>query len=282
SFIINNQLTPNFVNEILVVGKSVERNKIQLLMGCPERNLVTDHICDERRPDYPNNAAVGSLLIGEDEDLNTEIDPFGTISGGALIPVVWSEVGSFKLEPSLSGTGYLGVGNVNVITPSGVIGRFYPAKFLLSESSIGNSCGDFSYMEHPNMTISFKVEAFNKEDKIVQNYDNKNRNSLTASIDYVLKDHSAIEDETADISNRFSMMKDAEWEAGLLTFSDPAAVFKRVRNSTDRIVIEPPFKSSLELGVKLLSIDPVGQDQNMKADKIDHCSTDCDAHSLGV
>ena len=282
SFNINNQLTPNFGNEILIGGKSVERNKIQLLMGCPERNLVSDPACGARRPDYPTNAGMGSLLIGEDEDLNTEIDPFGTISGGALIPVVWNEVGSFKLEPSLSGSGYLGAGNVNVITPSGVIGRFYPAKFLLTESSIGNSCGDFSYMEHPNMTISFKVEAFNKGNQIVQNYDNKTRSFLTAGIDYVLKDLNADLDESANISNRFNMMTAADWVSGRLTFSDSAAVFKRIRNLSDRVVIEPPFKNSLELGVKLLSTDPVEQDEDMKADKVDPCTTDCDAHSLGV
>ncbi|HCS64145.1 MAG TPA: hypothetical protein DIW64_08710 [Cellvibrio sp.] len=276
-------LTPNFGNEIPVLGVAVERNKIQLDMGCPERDQVSDPACTVRKPDYPTGGGAGDLDIGEDNNNDTIIDPYGALSAGATIPAVWDEVGSFRLEPRLSGTGYLGQGDVPYITPSGVIGRFYPDRFEFTALPIVNSCGtDFSYMEHPNIGVTFSVTALNVADASVQNYDNQDFDFITAGIEHVLKDVNAVLDADADISNRFSMSNTAEWNNGQLTFSDSTAMFSRVRNASNNAMVEPPFENSLQLGIKLLSVDPVAQDEDMKADEVDPCSTNCDAHSLGV
>ncbi|WP_331350863.1 DUF6701 domain-containing protein [Cellvibrio sp. UBA7671] len=278
--------TPNFGNEILVSGLSVERNKIQLQMGCPERDDVSDPACVVRKPDYPTGGVSGQLIIGDDLNGDNIVDvpfPYGALSAGATIPRIWNEVGSFRLEPSLSGTGYLGQGNVPYITPSGVIGRFYPDRFELTPSPIVNSCGtNFSYMEHPNIRVAFSARALNVADEAVQNYDNQNFNFITADVEHVLKDLNAVLDASADISNRLSVQNVAEWSGGQLTFSDPAVMFQRARNPSNNVLVEAPFNNSLQLGVKLLSSDPVAQDEDMQANEVDPCSPNCDAHSLGV
>lgn len=279
-------ITPNFGNEIPVLGVAVERNKIQLDMGCPERDEVSDPVCTLRKPDYPTGGVSGELIIGDDLNGDNIVDvpfPYGALSAGATIPRIWTEVGSFRLEPSLSGTGYLGQGNVPYITPSGVIGRFYPDRFELTPSPIVNSCGtEFSYMEHPNIRVAFSATALNVADETVQNYDNQDFNFITAGVEHVLKDLNAVLDASADISNRISVQNIAEWNRGKLSFNDSAAMFKRARNSSNNALVEAPFKSSLQLGVKLLSSDPVAQDEDMQADEVDPCSPNCDAYSLGV
>jgi MSHA biogenesis protein MshQ len=276
--------TPNFGNEALVGGFSAERNKIQLQMGCPERDQVGDPPCLTRKPDYPAGGNPGSLAIGDDNngDGIVELYPYGALSAGATIPRKWNEVGSFRLEPNLSGTGYLGQGDVGVITPSGIIGRFYPDKFKLTLPVINNSCGVFSYMEHPNIQVQFRVEALNIGEEVVRNYDNENLDFITANIEHVLKDLNAVLDAHANISGRFVIENVAEWAQGELLFDYPTAMFQRVRNASNDIVVDGPFKNSTKLGVKLLSTDPVKQVMDMNADKKGDCSGDCTAHSLGV
>lgn len=157
--------TPNFGNEV----SSSERNKIQLLMGCPERGLVTDAACVTRRPDYPAGAVAGNLVVGEDLNSDGITDPYASLTAGAIVPAVWNEVGSFKLEPNLSGTGYLGQGNVPAITPSGIIGRFYPSHFSLVSSTLTNACSTFTYMEQP-LTLSYSIEARGVGNNKLANY----------------------------------------------------------------------------------------------------------------
>lgn len=279
-------ITPNFGNETLV---GAERNKIQLNMGCPERTTMDAAACATRKPDYPTSAVAGSLVIGEDNNGDLITDPYTGYTAGAIIPGVWDEVGSFRLEPSLSGTGYLGQGNVAKVSPSGVIGRFYPASFELSAQKITNSCGsDFSYMEHPNISVEYKVNALSKVNSpsktptVVKNYDNKTKSYLTAGVSHVVKDRSAIDVINVDKSFRLSILNTATWEEGVLNFKSTSAAFNRARNSSGNIVAEPPYSNILELGTKLQSVDPVKQTTNLNAEKTGTCTADCNAHSLGV
>ena len=268
SFNAAGSITPNFGNET----STSERNKIQLQMGCPERDDENDAACTTRKPDYPTGGVAGNLLIGASHTATT---------AGGIFSMVWDEVGSFRLEPNLSGTGYLGAGAMTKITPSGIIGRFYPKKFKFTGSSIVNSCGAFSYMEHPKIGIAFTVDALNVDNKIVKNYDNKTLNFLTANINYVVKDLNAVLDGSADVSPRFSASTTVEWNSGTLTFNDPAAMFKRIRNLSGRAVLEASSKNKYQLGVKLVAGDPVDQDEDMRSDKVGSCTSDCTAHSLG-
>jgi MSHA biogenesis protein MshQ len=276
--------TPNFGNEILVNGLSQERNKISLQMGCPERSQASDPPCSAGKPVYPTGGTTGSLVIGEDNNADSVRDPYVFLSAGAAIPGVWSEVGTFRLEPFLDGEGYLGQGNVSVITPSGIVGRFYPAKFQLESPLITNSCGSaFSYMEHPNIKVAYKVSALNKNNEIVRNYDNKNLNYVAAGVDHVVKDLSAIDSMAVNKSVRFGIANIAQWESGVLNFKYDNGIFYRARNADGNIIAEPPYKNNMQLGVKfLLGSDPVSMNMNMNAEIVNNCSGNCNASVLGT
>lgn len=265
-------ITPNFGNEILVDGLSAERNKIQLQMGCPERSLSSDSACVTRRPDYPAGAVVGNLVIGDDANADGTTDSYGALTAGAIVPAVWNEVGSFKLEPSLTGTGYLGQGNVSVISPSGIVGRFYPNHFTLINSTLINSCGAFSYMQQP-LSLSYSIEA-----KGVGN--NKLANYIPAygtmpTINYVAENANS----GANLV-RFTAGAAITWSAGELLLNSAAASFNRLLPNQ---VPDGPF-DNLQIGLQLNDTFDARslQGLNMNASTTGACSgLGCTAISLG-
>lgn len=264
--------TPNFGNEILVGGLSAERNKIQLLMGCPERNTSLDASCGTRRPDYPLGAVAGNLIIGEDNNSDGITDPYGALAAGAIIPGVWNEVGSFKLEPNLSGTGYLGQGNVSVITPSGILGRFYPSHFTLISSALANSCGSFSYMQQP-LTLSYTIEARGVANNKLANY--TSAYGTMPSISYVA------ENANSGVNlSRFTAGAVPTWSAGELLLNSSAASFSRL---APNYAPDGPFES-VQVGLQLSdTFDSRSlQNLNMNASTTGICSGgSCNAITLG-
>lgn len=232
-------ITPNFGNEILVSGLSVERNKIQLQMGCPERTLFSDSACVTRRPDYPAGAVAGNLLIGEDANADGTTDPYGAFTAGAILPGVWSEVGSFKLEASLAGTGYLGQGNVSVISPSGIVGRFYPNHFVLTNSTLTNSCGAFSYMQQP-LSLSYSIEARGASNNKLSNY--ISAYGPMPSISYVAENANS-----GTNLSRFTPGAVPVWTANELVLNSTSANFSRLLPNQ---VPDGPFES-VQIGLQL-------------------------------
>lgn len=265
-------LTPNFGNEILVSGLSAERNKIQLQMGCPERALFSDPVCVTRRPDYPVGAVVGNLVIGDDVNADGITDSYGALSAGAVVPGVWNEVGSFKLESSLSGTGYLGQGNVSVITPSGIVGRFYPNHFTLVSSTLTNSCGSFSYMQQP-LSLSYSIEARGIGNNKLANY--ISAYGTMPTISYVAENANS-----GTNLPRFTAGVNPTWSAGELLVNSTTASFNRLLpNQTP----DGPFES-LQISLQLSdTFDSRSlQGLNMNASTTGVCSgVGCTAISLG-
>ena len=93
----------------------------------------------------------------------------GTLSGfnaGAATATTlnWSEVGIITLTPAIADSNYLGAGNVSG-TPSGNVGRFYPARFVLSSPITTNACTTgttpFTYFGQDGFTTTFTLTAQN-------------------------------------------------------------------------------------------------------------------------
>lgn len=234
-------ITPNFGNETT----TSERNKIQLSMGCPERDDASDSACSASKVDYPTGGGIGNLVIGEDIDANGATDPYAALSAGAAIPGVWNEVGSFRLEPTLSGTGYLGQGNVGVITPSGVIGRFYPEQYTLTDTDVIKTCSivdvppvtpqrQFHYMgkifnaedNDPNTKgLVFKLRAVNKQGNVVSNYDPA-KSYNTAAVDFYTFS-GATDYSTRLVNDLGAILTPGAWVSGILDINHPSAQFGR-------------------------------------------------------
>ncbi|MGV8836805.1 DUF6701 domain-containing protein, partial [Cellvibrio sp.] len=264
-------ITPNFGNEIT----TSERNKIQLNMGCPERDDVSDPACAVRKPDYPTGGVSGELIIGDDLNGDNIVDvpfPFGALSAGATIPRIWNEVGSFRLEPSLSGTGYLGQGNVSVISPSGIVGRFYPNHFVLTNSTLTNSCGAFSYMQQP-LSLSYSIEARGVGNNKLANY--IPAYGTMPTINYVA------ENANSGVNlPRFTAGAALTWSAGELLLNSAAASFNRLLPNQ---IPDGPFEN-LQIGLQLSdTFDSRSlQGLNMNASTTGVCSgLGCTAINLG-
>lgn len=261
-------ITPNFGNETALS----ERNKIQLQMGCPERDDENDAACTTRRPEYPTGANVGVLTVGVDLNSDGVIDPPSAVSAGGVLPVSWNEAGSFRLEAGLSNTGYLGTGTVAKVTPSAIIGRFYPDRFNLASSSVTNSCGSFSYMGQ-SLTLNYLIQALGTAGNVLTNYGPAYGPMPT--ITYVT--------ENADAGvnlGRFSDGITTTWSGGALTVNSSVATFGR---STPNGVPDGPF-SALQVGLQLADTFDSRNLQNldMNASAAGVCTgSSCTAKRLG-
>jgi len=268
--------TPNFGNEGGTLATS-ERNKIQLQMGCPERTVERDrtNICPAIKPDYPIGGTAGTLTVGEDANLDSVIDyPVATTAGG-ILSVVWNEVGSFRLEPSLT-LDYLGAPNatglIDRITPSPIIGRFYPDRFNLASSSVTNGCGSFSYMEQP-LALNYLIQALGTAGNVLSNYGPAY--GAMPTITYVA--------ENADAGvnlPRFSDGVTKTWSSGVLTVNSSVATFGR---STPNGMYDGPY-GTLQIGLQLLDTFDSRSLQNldMNASATGICTgSNCTAKRLG-
>lgn len=225
-------ITPNFGNEV----PTSERENIELLMGCPERDDENDAPCANRKPDYPSGGSAGNLGVSSDP-------PIATAAGGVLL-ANWNEVGSFRLEANLSDPGYLGTGTVVKVTPSSVIGRFYPDKFKLSNTDLITTCTiddtvvppqQFHYMgkvfniENADIEavgLKFLLHALNKFDQVVGNYDSAKLYD-TASVDF--HTFTASQDlSTRLVNNLGTPLIPGAWVNGVIDINQPQAQFGRL------------------------------------------------------
>jgi|GEM_PF-2924713 len=263
SFNAARAITPNFGNEVV----TSERNKIQLVMGCPERVDENDEPCAARKPDFPTGGSVGNLDIDRGS-------PVAAIAGGVL-SATWDDVGSFRLEASLSGTGYLGEGPIAKVTPSDIVGRFYPDHFTLTDSTLDNSCDrlldSYSYMSQP-LTLYYILQARGIKNNSLNNY---GPNYGTPSITYVA--------ENADAGVNLARFSDGvtqTWASGILKVDSLVAMFSRVLPSG---APDGPY-GNLQIGLQLTdNLDSrVLQDLDMNATTEGICtSQDCTQKRLG-
>ena len=82
----------------------------------------------------------------------------------------WSEVGIINLQAQLVDNNYLASG-IDVTGSVANVGRFVPARFLLTDPSVTEACvgGAYSYMGE-SFTLAFKASAVNSSNTITTNY----------------------------------------------------------------------------------------------------------------
>lgn len=224
----NGGLTPNFGNEV-----SPENVRINM------SSVV-----------YPSGGNTGNL--------NTTTAFTATATQGQFenSTVSWNEVGTFTAYASVADTDYLGIGDV-VGSPSGNIGRFYPASITLTGDTVTDACtddpsGNFSYMSEPAITVSYTLTATNIDDVTVTNYDNS-AGYEAASANYAAENA----DDGEDLTLRLGSIAPLNWEEGVATFNDPSVSFDRdIEALSGNTLIDGPY-SQLQLGLTLDEIDGV-------------------------
>lgn len=187
----------------------------------------------------------------------------------------WNEAGSFTITPRLGDDNYLGAGDLNSLSESGTIGRFYPFEYVLSGSSTTEACGIFSYMGQPGIEVSYQLTARGSGVGTLSNYDN---NSLgyggTAQPAFVAENA----DSGMDLSGRITVIPSGNWLAGVMDVDASNSYFAR------DALPETPL-TQLRIGLTLsdaLDSRPLAG-LNMNAATSGDCVTaaNCDAVMLG-
>lgn len=214
--------TPNFGNELIpeTINLKVRANSLVHPVGGTLTNLTVN----------------GSIAATA---------PAGTFVNA---DVRWNQVGSISILPYFDDSNaattddgdYLGAGNIPNFIPSGTVGRFYPDRFVLTSSTLSNSCGSFSYMSQP-LTLTYIVEARSTDNTIPSNYGD-NYGTMPA-ITYVA--------ENADSGVNLARFSDGVatrvWSGGALPFNSSLAIFSR---SMPNGVPDGPFEN-LQVGLQL-------------------------------
>ncbi|HOY23694.1 MAG TPA: hypothetical protein PK002_11100 [Cellvibrio sp.] len=221
---------------------------------------------------YPTSGSLTALSGGSSFSATT---PTGTWVNTA---VIWDQVGSITILPELADNDYLSAGDLQVKTPSGTVGRFYPDHFSLTSSIVTNSCGaTFSYMGHPAIGLNYELKAQNASGNTMVNY-NANYGTLPIST-YVAEN--ANSGNGTLLNSRFTSGAALAVSAGSLQMTSNTAMFSR---QAITFAPEVPY-SSLQLGLDITdSFDGRGlQGKNMNATTTGVCGgLSCTAVSLGA
>uniref|UniRef100_A0A486XH89 MSHA biogenesis protein MshQ n=1 Tax=Rheinheimera sp. BAL341 TaxID=1708203 RepID=A0A486XH89_9GAMM len=240
--------TPNF-------GRETPRQQV---------NLAFDSLL------YPAGGVNGVLNSG-----NTDLTLAASGGRQQVVNLSWQEVGSIRLNARLSNSNYLGAGDVITTPASGVIGRFYPQHFVLTNSSTANSCGSYSYMSEPAISLSYQLEARNVANNVTQNYGSGY--SDTAQFAVVAENLSA-GSQTVDLGSRLAL-NSSSWLAGVYTVSQTNAAFNRLLSGA----ADGPF-AQLQLGLQRLSerdmrnLDGLNMDASTAGSA--ECGSSCPAVTL--
>ncbi len=176
--------------------------------------------------------------------------------------------------PSVADGDYLGGGPVTS-APTGNVGRFFPAHFVLVPPSLViAACTSFSYMDQPNMAIDYRLEARGAAGSVTQNYDAVLLGaSAIATITPVAENGGTGVDYGGRLSGIVS-----PWVQGASSINTATASFSRVASP------DGPF-DALELG--LHTTDPLNNtplaNADMNAATTGDCAADgnCNAVKIG-
>lgn len=187
--------------------------------------------------------------------------------------ISFDEVGIISLLPGLADDDYLGSGSVTG-NNSGNVGRFYPAAFELSGSSVSNACGMFTYMDQPALSIRYEVAALNAADDVTLNYDAADLSVPVATVELLAEDANDGVERTSRLNAAGGQWDDGEYVVDLNNVS-----FARLGTP------DGPFES-LQLSVAVDDPqDPVTQKiLDSRADTTGDCALagDCDAAAIGT
>ena len=187
------------------------------------------------------------------------------VAGQGRSQLSWSEVGIIDIEARLEE--YLGSQDISARVNQ--VGRFYPAKFSLLSSQIGNSCGAFSYFDQQGIEIFYYLQAKNMTSKVTENYAGE---FVRTSQRLVAENNNTGENH----STRLEKFTAGSWRKGEYVYADQG-LFSR-RSSPDG-----PY-TGLDIGLIVEDLDGAELvDKNMNATTADDCgsSNSCDAARIG-
>ena len=244
----NNVLTPNFGRES--VSERVEVRSESLLL-----------------PVGGINGSTGDVVNG------TVFIPAATAGRFTNSTVQFDETGIISLRPKLSDDDYLGGGDVARPTVPAV-GRFYPARFELISGSISASCGSFTYMDEPNLGISYELQALNVAGLLTTNYSDSLYGS-NETADFIITAEN--ENSGVDLTNRL-IAPQSNWIAGRRSATTQLS-FQR------DVVPDGPF-TSLSIGARIIdNLDStIISGANSNAATTGDCiaATTCNAIQIGT
>lgn len=178
-----------------------------------------------------------------------------------------SEVGIFNLAAGYTGN-YLGMPLTLTSTMASPLGRIVPHRFSLISSSLGASCGAFSYFEQPAL-LNFTVQAQNAAGTRVVNY----RGTFAkATATLVAENNNDGVDRSSRLNNQSNLLNWTDGEAQLTG----SQVYVKRETSPDG-----PF-SQLRIGLKLSDNDDLEaqlQDLDQRVDDNTNCSVAVDCAS---
>ncbi len=191
--------------------------------------------------------------------------------------ISWSEVGTVAFKAHVTGSDYLGAGDVNSVAAVNV-GRFYPDHFTLMNSSTQNSCaaGSFSYMGQAAISLSYSLQAENANNVLVSNYGPGYAPSANlAQPNYVAENA----DNGTSLSSRVSVPASGVWSAGIFNFTTSNAAFNRQVSGAP----DGPY-NLLQLG---MGVNEILDNRGLKIGSFNinvsaaGCGAGCNAISLG-
>lgn len=178
-----------------------------------------------------------------------------------------SEVGIFNLAAGFSGN-YLGMPVTLTSTMTSPVGRIVPHHFSLISSSLGASCGAFSYFEQPAL-LNFTVQAQNAAGTRVVNY----RGTFAkATATLVAENNNDAVDRSSRLNNQSNLLSWTDGEAQLI--SSPIYIKRDAAP-------DGPF-SQLRIGLRLSDNDDLDvqlKDLDQRVDANTNCSVAADCAS---
>lgn len=215
---------------------------------------------------YPVGGNLGSMTNA------TSFTPTATDGEFENSTASWNNVGTITLTAGIGDGNYLGSGDV-IGTPTGNVGRFYPADFALVSSTVTDSCaaGSSSYMSQPAINVSYTLQARSISSSVVTNYDNLDLGFTVALPSY----HAEDSNDGTELNGRLSIAS-GQWDDGLLTFSSTTSSFGRAAAP------DGPF-NNLQLGLQIS--DPDGADfssLDFKPADNNDCVTDGDCTGIEI
>ncbi|WP_137719855.1 DUF6701 domain-containing protein [Methylobacillus flagellatus] len=195
--------------------------------------------------------------------------PGSSFIGGVVRPtnLGWNEVGIMQLVAGIADGDYLGAGPAALATPSGNIGRFYPAGFRRLSSDVTPACSavaDFTYMGQGfNVAATLQAVAAGSSQSVTQNY----RGAYAKGQVLLAAEHA---DNGIDLSSRLTVPT-SSWLAGVYTLNGTAQFARPLSASPD--ASWGPYDNLL-LGVRVADSDGAVLDGlNMNPATAATCST---------
>ncbi|MBR9728775.1 hypothetical protein G3R48_12385 [Shewanella intestini] len=232
-----------------------------------------NNFCDNpNTPNYAHNGmTLGHELVapaaGEIGALtNTQYDHVAAGNNLNTVTQAVSEVGVFNFTIKSPST-YLGSDFYNIPqAKTGNTGRFVPARFAVSGTSVLPACGMFSYMDQP-FPMAMNISAQNTSSAVTKNYFGDFAKA-TASLE------GENNDDGVELSSRLSALpiNAGSWLAGVATVDNSyQASFSRIAPPN----VDGPF-TNLDIGVKVFDNDgdlAYVADPDMRANTAGNCTT---------